>query len=332
MLLYKLFYSSYEGFFQEDKISILCKNSLDFYNANKDLCKEKIGSECSVKTHILNNGEACRTLGKEPCIYYEYLEKHQDECKTITNPETNKPYNICSFEDYFKENKVKCRNEKIDACEYSENYLKENIQECRLNGTEICSLNKDYLLANSVECRKYGIEACKDQSFRYSRTEDCINNGYNVCSEKDFLKTNKAIICNLGKDGIINDDKSPCGYDEFLNINSNNLDICCSKGKVKRDKCKNIDPCTNETFLLNNSTECRTAGFEPCELSSIYKVSNPTECRNKGFDPCKIKDYFLSNLTECKSLNFDPCVYFDYKKDHPIECPSTIKETPPSIQ
>ena len=333
LILYKLFFNSYETFFQEDRNTILCRNSLEFYNANKDLCTQKIGSECSVKPHILQNGEACRLLGKEPCEYYEYLEKNQKECSVITNPLTNKPYNVCSFEDYFKENKNKCRSEGTDACNYSENYLKENIQECRLNGTDICSLNKDYLLNNSEECRKYGFEACNDQEFRYNRTEDCISKGFNVCSEKDFLKTNKAIICSLGRDGVLNDEKSPCGYDEFLNISSNNLDLCCSKGKVKAEKCKDINPCSNETYLLNNPTECSSAGFEPCELSLIYKVNNPAECRSKGFDPCKNKDYLLANLTECKSLNFDPCVYFDYKKDHPTECTSLIEpEIVPKLQ
>jgi hypothetical protein len=325
LILYNLFFKSYETFFQEDKISILCRNSLDFYNANKDLCKEKIGSECSVKPHILNNGEACRLLGKEPCEYYEYLEKHKDECKAIINPTTNKPYNICSFEDYFKENKNKCRNEGTDACNYSETYLKENIQECRLNGTDICSVNKEYLLNNSEECRKYGFEPCNNQEFRYNKTEECINNGFNVCLEKDFLKTNKAIICSLGKEGVLNDEKSPCGYTEFLNINESNLDLCCSKGKVKKSDCKNVDPCLNESYLLNNPEECRTGGVEPCEISLIYKINNPIECRDRGFDPCKNKDYLLSNLTECKSLNFNPCNYFEYRKDNQNECNSSIE-------
>ena len=49
-----------------------------------------------------------------------------------------------------------------------------------------------------------------------------MNLGFDVCSETDFLKSPKAIICGLGKEGVIDDKTSPCGYDEFLNLSKTN--------------------------------------------------------------------------------------------------------------
>ena len=267
LLLLVVFFSTKERFQEEveDETYLSCKYSLNFYKANEELCKSKVGSECSIKSYMIDNGEACRILGYEPCSALEYMITHENECKNIIDPSTNKPYDPCNFIEYFKDNKSVCRRKGIDACKYDTQYLYDNIPECRLEGTDVCKTDKIYLIRNAEQCRNYGVEACNEKDFRYSRTEDCINLGFNVCGEPDFLKTPKSVICNLGKEGVINDKTSPCGYDEFVNSNETNKSLCCSKGKLSVEKCLENNPCQlNEFYIKNNPELCRQNGFEPC--------------------------------------------------------------------
>ena len=320
IILYLLFVNKKEGFQEEDEFALLCKSNLDFYRANEEVCKTKVGSECSVKSYMMDNNEACRLLGYEPCSIFEYLKEHKDECRKIVNPSTNKPYDACNFVEYFKDNKSLCRKNGIDACSYESQYLYDNIPECRLEGTEICKADKNYLMRNPEECRKYGIEPCKEQDFRYSRTEDCMNLGFDVCSETDFLKSPKAIICGLGKEGVINDKTSPCGYDEFLNLSKTNKDLCCSKGKLSVEQCMDNNPCkTNEIYIKNNTELCRRNGFEPCVESTSYRLDNPLECKDQGFNPCASEKYYAENLTECKD-SLKSCANEEYRNKNQEEC------------
>lgn len=319
-LAYNAFLKEHFFMEQEDVISKMCKESHDFYKANEDMCKSKIGGECNVSSYAILNPDACRLLNVEPCQYIEYNEDHIDECKKYTNPNTNKPYDLCDHSDYLLNNKKDCRAKGYEPCSVKD-YLIKNVEECRLFNYDICKLDERYLLNNADECRKYGVEACSNKEYRYSKVEDCMKLNFNPCNEKDFFSNPKAIMCGLGVDGIVNDSSSPCGNTEFLK-NKGNLSQCCSKGKASIEVCKDSDisPCSNEVFLKNNSKECRDNGFEPCELSIDYKLSNSKECRDKGFEPCKVKDYLLNNMTECKALNYSPCVYQEYKDIHKDEC------------
>jgi hypothetical protein len=321
-LIYNIIFNSTENYQQDDPISGLCKNSHDFYKSNEDLCKDKIGSACNIKTYAMENPDACRAIGTDPCSFFEYLKDHIEECKKYTDPITNKPYNVCSDSTYFSSNKKVCRDEGFEMCKDT-NYLASNVAECRLNGYDICKIDSNYVLNNTEECKNYGVDACSIKEYRYNYVDDCMKSGFNPCKEEDFLSNPKAIICGLGSEGLLNDPTSPCSKDGFLE-NEGNLSQCCSKGKVSRDKCKTlkefIDPCFNEKFLISNTEECRKNGIEVCEYSLYYKINNPKECRDKGFDPCKVKDYVLQNIDECKALGFNPCSYSEYRDVHPIEC------------
>ena len=85
----------------EDPIASLCRSSLDFYRANEELCKEKVGSECSVPSYLIQNPDACRILKYEPCTVLEYLKNNQDECKKLnysyTVPVCNKCNSVVDF-------------------------------------------------------------------------------------------------------------------------------------------------------------------------------------------------------------------------------------------